>query len=343
MTDRTMAQRFRIHHVQAFLLSCLSERAYCRIPGTPSRKTLRKYLKAFRAVGEGGLCSRHPCRCPANRTALDDEARILAYVKENSGHGPQRIANELRGQIGVGHNGVHGVLVRHGINRRKAREEWARRTLGEIVTLNEIETARHQAKHRHVQALYPGQIWGQDTFLVGRLKGIGKVYHHLAVDLASSFGVVKLYDARSADNACDFLEHHWIAKAKNLGIHRSLQDNGTEFTSARWRNRDGTSNHDFEILCARLGIELRFIQPGHAWTNGACERLHQTLLHEFYIPALCRKVYSSIEDLDYDLQLFMAWYNFRRTHQGFRLKGRTPADIYLSGLTHKEGFYFNVA
>ena len=239
MTDRTMAQRFRINQVRAFLSS-----------------------------------------------GLDDETRILAYVKENSGHGPQRIANELRGQICVGHNGVHGVLVRHGINRRKARQDWARRALGEVVTLDEIETARQQAKHRHVQALYPGQIWGQDTFLVGRLKGVGKVYHHLAVDLASSFGVARLYSARNADNACDFLRHHRVAKAKNLGIHCSLQDNGTEFTAARWRGSDGSSNHVFESLAAHLGIELRFIQPRHAWTNDSCERLNQTLLHEFHTPAL---------------------------------------------------------
>jgi transposase InsO family protein len=343
MTDRTIAQRFRSGHVRVFLSSGLSERAYSRLPDTPSRKILRKYLKAFRAAGEDGLQSRPQRRCPANRTGLGDEAHILTYVKENSGHGPQRIANELRGQIGVGHNGVHGVLVRHGINRRKARQDWARRELGEIVTLDEIETARQKAKHRHVQAPYPGHTWGQDTFLVGRLKGIGKVYHYLAVDLASSFGVARLYNARNADNACDFLQHHLVAKAKNMGIHCCLQDNGTEFTSARWRRQDGSSNHPFESLAARLGIELRFIQPRHAWTNGSCERLHQTLLHEFYIPALCRKIYTSIEELDYDLQLFMGWYNFRRTHQGFRLRGRTPAQVYLGGTTPKEGFFFNVA
>lgn len=343
MTDRTIAQRFRINQVRGFLYSGLSERGYCRCSGTPSRKILRKYMRAYRDFGEAGLQSRPQHRCPANRTGLDDEARILAYVKDYAGHGPQRIANELRGQIRVGHNGVHGVLLRHGINRRKAREDWARRELGEIVTLDEIETARQMAKHRHVDVHYPGQVWGQDTFLVGRLKGVGKVYHHLAVDLASSFGVVKLYNARNAVNACDFLQNHLVPKTKNLGLHACLQDNGTEFTAARWRDQDGASNHPFESLAASLGIELRFIQPRHAWTNGACERLHQTLLHEFYIPALCRKVYTSIEELDYDLQLFMGWYNFRRTHQGYRLRGRTPAQAYFGGSTPKEGFYFNVA
>ncbi len=343
MTDRTIAQYFRMHHVHAFLASGLSERAYCRLPDTPSRKTLRKYLKAFRSDGEEGLVSRAPRRCPANRTHLDDEARILAYAKENPGHGPQRIANELGNRISVGHNGVYGVLLRLGINKRKAREEWARRALGQIVTASDIERARQKAKRRHVEVLYPGEIWGQDTFLMGRLKGIGTVYHYLAIDLASSYGVAKLYHARNAHNACDFLQHHWLPKAKNLGVHCILQDNGTEYTMARWRRPDGTSNHPFEHLADRLDIELRFIHPGHPWTNGACERLHQTLLHEFYIPALCSKIYRSVEELDYDLQLFMAWYNTRRTHQGYRLKGRTPAQVYLSGVTQKEGFFLNVA
>lgn len=343
MNDATIAQRHRLQHVLGFQESGLSQRSYCRQAHAPTRKTLAKHLKAFQEGGPQALLVRQHIFCPANRTSLQDETQILEYVKFNPGHGPQRIANELKDRLSVGHTGVYGVLRRKELNRRRDREEWARIQLGQIVTKSEIETAREQARHRHVEVSFPGELWGHDTFLVGRLKGVGIIYHHLAVDIASSYGIAKLYPARSAENACDFLQNHLRLKAKNLGIHACLQDNGTEFTAARWRNDQKRSNHPFEELATRLGIPLRFILPGHAWTNGTCERLHQTLLHEFYIPVLCQKIYTSLEDLDYDLQLFMAWYNHHRTHQGYRLKGRTPAQVYLSGATSQKDFFFNVA
>lgn len=343
MTDRSMAQRFRQQHVQRFQESNLSCRKYCSLPGSPHRNTLRKYLYRLQTGGDEALLSLSPQSCPANRTSLDDEAVILDYVKNHPGHSAQRVANELAGRIGVGHNGVHGVFTRHGINRRPTREEWARKQLGEVVTLSEIETARQKAKSRSLQVSYPGELWGQDSFLIGRLKGVGKIYHYLAVDIASSFAIATLYTDRTAQNACDFLRTQLVPKSKNLGIHRLLQDNGTEYTAARWRDEKGRSRHPFEQLAHQLGIKLTFIKPAHPWTNGSCERLHQTLLHEFYIPALCSKQYTNVEELNYDLQLFLHWYNFRRTHMGHRLRGKVPAQVYFSGKTASSKLNLKIA
>jgi transposase InsO family protein len=343
MTDRSMAQRFRQHHVRNFQNSKLSQREYCSLPGSLHRNTLRKYLHRFQAGGDGALLSLTPQRCPANQTNLDDEAAILNYVKHHPGPSAQRIANELAGRIRVGHNGVHGVLTRHGISRRPAREEWSRKQLGEVVTLSEIETARQKAKTRSLEVSFPGELWGQDTFLIGRLKGIGKIYHYLAVDIASSFAIATIYTDRTAQNACDFLSQHLVPKSKNLGVCRLLQDNGTEYTAARWRNGEGASRHQFEQLAGQLGIKLTFIKPAHPWTNGSCERLHQTLLHEFYIPALCSKQYASVEELNYDLQLFLHWYNYKRTHMGRRLRGKVPAQVYFSGKTASSKLILRIA
>jgi transposase InsO family protein len=330
LTDHTIAQRYRLHILKAFQASGVSQRAFCRRPGSPSRKTLASYRRSWQAGGDIALVSRKPRRCPTNRTCLEDEARILAYARDHSGHGAQRIANQLADQIRVGHNGVQGVLCRHGISRRRDRQEWARVELGQVVSKTELETAREAAKTRHVSAPRPGTVWGQDTFLIGRLKNLGNIYHYLAVDIASSFAVVKIYPARKAQHACDFLEHHLMPKAGRAGVQALLQDNGTEYTAARWRNERRECRHPFHHLASRLGVQLRFIKPGHAWTNGSAERLHQTLLHEFYIPAFCKKIYGSIEALDYDLQLYLHWYNHQRTHQGFRVQGRTPAQVFLT-------------
>jgi transposase InsO family protein len=330
MDDPTLAARFRQHHVTAFRESDVSMREYCRRPDTPCRTTLTKWIRRSGRGGLSELTSRRPRRCSWNRTSLADEARVLEYVLEAPGHGAQRIANELRGQIEVGHNGVHGILKRRQINRHRDRLEWVRKAKGEVVTQSELERARQKAKRRHLEVAYPGEVWGQDTFLIGRLKGVGRIYHYIAVDIASSYAVASLYTARTAENACDFLHNHLLEKSSNVGVHRLLQDNGTEYTAARWKDRSGNCNHPFHEEADRLGIKLTFIKPRHAWTNGSCERIHQTLLREFYQPALVSKIYTSIEELDYDLQLYLSWYNRHRTHQGFRLKGRTPASVFFS-------------
>jgi transposase InsO family protein len=343
MTDGDFAVQYKVYHLEQFRASGLSQRAYCAQKRTPSRKSLRRWQALFDSGGNEALRSRRPRRTPHNRTAPEEEAIILDYVKDNPAHGPQRIANQLADRVAVGHTGVYGVLKRHGLNKRKARLEWARLQHGQIITQSELETAREKAKSRHVEVAYPGELWGVDTFLIGRIKGVGKVYHCLAIDLASGFAIAMLCLARNAKNACEFLRNHLLPKARGLGVHRLLLDNGTEFTAARWRDSEGRANHPFHHLAERLGIELTFIKPNHPWTNGACERLHQTLLHEFYQPAFCRKVYQSLEELEYDLQLFLHWYNYERTHQGHRLKGRVPAQVYLCGKTSLVGFVFRAA
>jgi hypothetical protein len=249
-----MAQRFRQQHVLCFKESSISQRSYCSLQGAPHRNSLRKYLRRFQAGGADALVSRVPVRCPANRTSLEDEAIILEHVKHNPDHSAQRIANELAERIHVGHNGVHGVLTRHSINKRAARTEWARKQLGQVVTLSEIETARKKAKGRSLDVSYPGELWGQDTFLIGRLKSVGKLYHYLAVDIASSFAIAKIYTDRTAQNACDFLSNHLVPKSKNVGVCRLLQDNGTEYTAARWRDEKGRSCHPFEHLAQQLSV-----------------------------------------------------------------------------------------
>ena len=66
-------------------------------------------------------------------------------------------------------------------------------------------------------------------------------------------------------------------------------------------------------------------------TNGICERLHQTMLHEFYRIAFRKKIYNGMEMLQQDLDEFMDGYNNERTHQGKRCQGRTPMATFIVG------------
>ena len=171
------------------------------------------------------------------------------------------------------------------------------------------------SKSRHIEAPYAGYLVGIDVFYVGCLKNIGRIYQLTACDCFSSFGWAKLYLHKTADSAVDFLETELLPKAGNVVIQRLLQDNGKEFTT-----HFSGANHKFKQACERNNIRQNFTRTKHPWTNGYTERLNQTILDEFYSVALRKKIYTSVEELQKDLDEFMYYYNFQRSHQGYKLK-----------------------
>jgi hypothetical protein len=70
--------------------------------------------------------------------------------------------------IFVGHTGIYNILKKRGLNTAKARLEWVRKLSGEIVNQDEITRDKEKAKNNHVEANYPGQLIGQDTFYLCR-------------------------------------------------------------------------------------------------------------------------------------------------------------------------------
>ncbi|MBB6262514.1 transposase InsO family protein, partial [Paenochrobactrum gallinarii] len=68
-------------------------------------------------------------------------------------------------------------------------------------------------------------------------------------------------------------------------------------------------------------------------TNGICERFHKTILQEFYQVTFRKKIYTSIEQLQADLDEWLDHYNNTRTHQGKMCCGRTPFKTMIEGKT----------
>ena len=63
--------------------------------------------------------------------------------------------------------------------------------------------------------------------------------------------------------------------------------------------------------------------------NGICERFHRTVLDEFYRVAFRKKVYRGIDELQADLDAWIADYNGSRPHQGRWCYGKTPIQTFL--------------
>lgn len=288
-----------------------------------SRTWFYKWYNRYQQQGAPGLQSQIPWRCPANRTPLDLEGKVLSAMTEFPSAGPQTIALRLKQQgLTIGKTAVYGIMKRNRLNKRQERLEWVRKANGEIVKLSDLETARQQAKHRHLQADHPGELVGLDLFYVGCLKGIGRIYQMTACDAATSFAWAGLYTDKSALAARDFLTRI-LSQAHGVNLQAILTDNGKEFTT-HWRSK----NHLFEKTLRNLNIQHRYTKVKHPWTNGFVERLNRTILEEFYQVALRKKIYSSLNDLQTDLDYFLVCYNFNRPHQGYKVKGRCPADLF---------------
>jgi len=321
MTDQQQAIHLRQQAIRLFE-SGKSVTEICTTLGR-SRTWFYKWQGRHRQLGPPGLKNQKRLICPANRTPLDLEGQILILMAEFPSYGPQHLALIL-GQMGItlGHTAVYGVMQRHGLNKRKDRLEWVRKLHGEVVRPSDLETARQKAKHRHIQAEKPGELVCTDLFYVGCLKGVGRIYQMTACDAATSFGWAKLYTDKSAEAACDFLDHLQRA-SHGVRIQALLTDNGKEFTT-HWQSKD----HRFERALQDRGIQHRYTRVRHPWTNGFAERLNRTLLEEFYQVALRKRIYRTLEELQLDLDQFLAFYNFNRPHQGYRVKGRCPGDLF---------------
>src|SRR2546428_11779602 len=219
--------------------------------------------------------------------------------------------------------GAAGFVRRAGLATRRARltvlEHQAARTAGLLTerTRQRLWRARH-GRTRHVEAAEPGELVCLDTFYIGNLKGVGKVWQITACDAASSYGVAALLPTHTAADAAAFLRDVLGPLFRRAGwpLRRVLTDGGPEFHGA------------FDEACRQLGLRHTRTQPRHAWTNGFVERLHGTILQEHWRIQFRRRYFTGRSPMQQSLEAFMRFYNEQRPHQGYRLRGRTPAEIF---------------
>lgn len=326
MTSDTQIYHHRLHTIKYYLehrKHGITVTETCRLFGK-SRTWFYKWFRRYRFYGEEGLwdIERTSPTMP-NQTPLDVETAILDFVHRFPANGPRYIADELiQAGTPVKRSAVYNVLKRRDLNTKKKRMEYVRIKNGVVATASDLDRDRDLAKHRSLNTRYPGHIVEMDTFYVGTIKGVGRIYQFTAIDTFSSYAWAELSTDKSAKSACYFLTHVHENRC-DIPLHAVLTDNGKEFTT-HWDSK----NHDFEHLLKHLEIQHRLTKVRHPWTNGACERLNRSILEEFHQVAFRSKIYSSVEELNQDLQGFLAFYNTRRTHQGKRNKGKPPIQLF---------------
>lgn len=304
------------------------------------RDTFYEVRRAFQVGGTAALVEsrRGPKNPHPNRVSAEIEAAILDYSLQYPTHGPVRAANELRlAGITVSAGGVRGVWSRHDLEGRVKRllrlEDAAQ---AETIVLSEAQIKlleKHSANFRcrHVVSTRPGELLNQDTFYWGTLKGVGKVYVQVVVDTFCSLAFAKVYNSKMPVTACDLLYDRVLPFYEALGVQVGavLTDNGREFCGIKER-------HPYELLVAMEGIEHRTTKIRSPRTNGFVERMNRTLLDECFRVAGRTTWYEDTDQIQADLDRFLVYYNVERSHQGYRLKGRTPVQALMEALNIKE-------
>ena len=202
------------------------------------------------------------------------------------------------------------------------------------IELNDQQIAALERKHEddvacgEIETAHPGYLGAQDTFYVGNLKGVGRIYQQTFIDTYSKVVHCKLYTTKTPITAADLLNDRVLPfyQSQDLPMLRILTDRGTEYCGK-------VEQHDYELYLAVNDNDIDHTKTKAAspQTNGICERFHKTILQEFYQITFRKKLYSSLEELQVDLDDWLKFYNTERTHQGKMCCGRTPLETLLDG------------
>jgi transposase InsO family protein len=307
----------------------------CKLMGV-SRDTFYRYKHAHEEGGVDALLYQNR-RVPnlKNRVDASVEEAVLKMVIENPAYGPVRASNELLKQgVLVSSSGVRSVLVRNNLENTKKRLNYLEQKIAEegfILTENQIrilEKRKDQDEaYGEIITEHPGYLGSQDTYYVGTIKGVGRIYQQSFLDTYSRIAMAKLYRTRESTAAADMLNDRVIPffEERNVPLLRVLTDRGTEYCGR-------PEEHHYELFLAINDIEHTKTKARHPQTNGIVERFHKTILGEFYQVVFRKKIYTSMEELQIDLDKWINYYNTARPHQGKRCEGKTPMETFNEGM-----------
>lgn len=306
----------------------------CKVMGF-SRDTFYRYQELAQEGGVDALISRSK-RTPNLKNRIDPaiEKAVLDYAVEQPAHGQHRTSNELRKTgIFVSGSGVRSIWLRHGVESFKKRlQALEEKVAKEGILLTDSQIAALERKKiddeasGEIETHHPGYLGSQDTFYVGNLKGVGRIYQQTFVDTYSKVAFAKLYTSKTPITSADLLNDKVLPffTQQQLPMLRILTDRGTEYCGRM-------DQHDYQLYLAINDIDHTKTKAQSPQTNGICERFHKTILQEFYQVTFRKKLYATLEDLQKDLDEWMKYYNNERTHQGKVCCGRTPLETLLDG------------
>src|SRR6202162_5328150 len=305
----------------------------CKMMGY-SRDSFYRFKELYERRRAGVAGDQPPQANPEEPHRAGDRRGGRRTGHRTTGLGQVRISEALKRRgLSISPAGVCCVWQLHDLtsmkHRLKALEAKAAQdgillTEAQIAALEKAKADKEA--HGEFESECPGYCGAQDTFYVGTLKGVGRIYQQSFIDTYAKVAFAKLYDRKTPITAAEILNDRVVPFYDEHGIRlcRVLTDRGTEFC--------GRESHEYELYLAVEDIDHSRTKAKSPQTNGICERFHRTLLDEFYRVAFRKKIYRSIDELQADLDAWLADYNERRSHQGRWCFGKTPMQTFLDAL-----------
>ncbi len=203
------------------------------------------------------------------------EQAVIDFAIEFPAFGQTCTSNELRKRgIFVSPSGVRCIWLRHNLERMKKRlKALEQKSAAEGWVLTEARVAALEKKQDddlacgEIETHHPGYLGSQDTFYVGTLKGVGRIYQQTFVDTYSKVAACKLYPTKTPITAAELLNDRVLPlfEEHGMGMLRMLTDRGTEYCGK-------VEQHDYELYLAVNKIEHTKTKAFSPQTNGICER-----------------------------------------------------------------------
>lgn len=297
-----------------------------------SRDTFYRYQELYEQGGEAALqeISR---KKPVEKNRVPDyiEDAVVDIAIENPALGQKRASQELHKKgIMVSSSGVRSIWLRRDLEtERKRLKALEAKSAQEGILLTEeqlkcLEKARQEKQaHGEIETEYPGYLGAQDTYCVGQMKGVGRIYQQTFIDTYSRVAFARLYTEKTAITAAHALNETvlpWFAD-QDVPLLRILTDRGTEYCGRR-------DEHAYQLFLGVENIDHSKTRANSPQTNGICERFHKTMKSEFYDITFRKKLYHSVEQLQRDVDAWLYKYNHYRPHSGARCYGKTPYQTF---------------
>ncbi|HDV7270349.1 TPA: IS481 family transposase, partial [Mannheimia haemolytica] len=272
----------------------------CKVMGM-SRDTSYRYQQAVEQSGVDALLNQNR-RVPNLKNRVDEatEQAVVKFAFDNPAFGQVRVSNELRKQgIFISAGGVRSIWLRHNLANFKQRLNALEKAVAEkgiILSENQVQALERKKEDDvacgEIETAHPGYLGSQDTFYVGNLKGVGRIYQQTFIDTYSKVAFAKLYTMKTAISAADMLNDKVLPffESQGLPMLRILTDRGSEYCGK-------VENHDYELYLAINDIEHTKTKVKHPQTNGICERFHKTILQEFYQVVFRKTIYMDLVTL----------------------------------------------